>query len=187
MNGQTLNRAEENNDLHRVVRLTYPWKILNGQIFETSLQAYDGKYNVTSIDRDFVDSRQAISLVWYPKPIGFQAEYNVGQGPQYNPNTDKVETRPLKGGYAQVSYHLMYGDDRLHPFVRFQTYDGARKLENAALVKTTEWEIGTEWQPYTAFELTGAYAISDRLYQNSVTNRSHQKGSLFRLQAQFNY
>jgi hypothetical protein len=42
-----MNRPEKNNDLHRVIRVTYPWKLASGQFVEASLQAYKGKYNAT--------------------------------------------------------------------------------------------------------------------------------------------
>ncbi|MEQ1734701.1 MAG: porin, partial [Bacteroidia bacterium] len=42
-NGQTANKPESNNQPHIVSRLTYPFKFKNGQYFETSLQAYQGR------------------------------------------------------------------------------------------------------------------------------------------------
>ena len=187
-NGQTLNKTEKNNDLHRVLRLTYPFKFKNGQFVEASLQAYEGKFNVTPSNRNFYDQRSAASLIVYPQPIGFQAEYNVGQGPEYQANKNNVALKDLKGGYAQVNYQTYYRDHRFFPYLRFQEYQGGRKLDNnASEVSTTEWEIGSEWQPNPALELTAAYAISDRSTQSSLTNKSHEEGSLIRLQAQFNY
>lgn len=186
-NGQSLNRAEQNNDLHRVIRMTYPFKLSNGQFIEASLQAYEGKYNVVSASKDVIDSRQALSFIYYPQPLGFQAEYTVGRGPVFSPESNKIKAGDMTGGYAQLNYNLNIGNDRFFPFVRYQEFDGAKKLENAAIAKTREWEFGSEWQPNAAFEFTAAYAISDRLYQNTLTNRSHEKGSLIRLQAQFNY
>lgn len=191
-NGQSLNKKEENNDLHRVVRFTYPFKLKNGQFIEASLQHYEGKYVVTKDasvtgTTDKLDSRQAASLIVYPQPIGFQVEYNVGQGPEYDRVQNKIATKNLKGGYAQINYQHYIGDHRFFPYVRYQEYKGGRKLENGAATDIREWEFGTEWQPHGAFELTAAYAISDRIYQSTATNRSHQTGNLIRLQAQFNY
>lgn len=186
-NGQSPNRSEQNNDLHRVLRVTYPHKFSNGQIIEGSLQAYEGKFFVQSSSRDYLDSRQAASFVLYPKPFGFQAEYNVGVGPEFSPEDNKVKTENLKGGYAQMSYFIDLDNHRLYPFVRYQIYDGGRKVEDAALTRVREWEVGSEWQPDPALEITASYAISDRLYQENLTDRSHQAGNLIRLQAQFNY
>jgi Phosphate-selective porin O and P len=105
-NGQTANRAEQNNGLHAVARLSYPFKAGN-QIIEPGIQAYTGKYVLPTDLRtsgvkaannfEFKDQRLATSLILYPKPFGIQAEYNWGRGPQYNPARDSVETRDLSG------------------------------------------------------------------------------------------
>lgn len=195
-NGQTLNRSERNNDLHRVVRVTYPWKLASGQFIEGSLQAYEGKFNTidatspapASPGEDYYDARQAASFILYPQPFGFQAEYNVGMGPEFNAGKNAVTTRNLKGGYAQINYAYNHDKDRYFPFLRYQEYEGGKKLLNSQQYNVVrEWEVGTEWQPNPAMELTAAYTISDRLTQSSSSNRSHLKGNFLRLQAQFNY
>jgi hypothetical protein len=187
-NGQTLNRAEKNNDLHRVVRLTYPFKLKNGQFIETSLQAYEGKYTLDKAPGPtFYDQRSAASFIVYPQPIGFQVEYNIGTGPEYDRSSNSVKDKKLKGGYAQVNYQTSYLSHRFFPYLRYQEYKGGRKLEDGKSYRVTEWELGTEWQPNPAFELTVAYGIMDRLTQSSLTDKMDEKGSLLRLQAQFNY
>jgi hypothetical protein len=185
-NGQSLNKKELNNDLHKVVRLTYPYKLEGGQFVEASVQAYVGKYVVENL-QEYNDRRQAVSLVIYPQPIGFQAEYNIGQGPEYDPSSNSVENKNLQGGYAQLNYQMENKSGRYFPFVRFQEYQGGKKLENGALSRVNEWEIGAEWQPDSAVELTMAYAFSERTSQSSLTNKNDQSGGLLRLQAQFNY
>jgi hypothetical protein len=187
-NGQSLNRPEKNNDLHRVIRLTYPLKLDNGQFIETSIQAYEGKFNVAPINEDFYEQRTAASFVIYPQPLGFQLEYNIGQGPEYDAERDEVRSQELQGGYAMVNYQFHYKDDRFFPFIRYQQYQGGRKVDqNARSHRVNEWELGTEWQPNSGLELTVSYAISDRRTQSSLNDLSHQRGSHFRLQAQFNY
>jgi len=195
-NGQTLNKPEKNNDLHRVVRATYPFKLSNGQFIEASVQAYEGKYAaVTQVSEgnptnysDFYDQRSAASLIFYPQPLGFQVENNIGQGPEYDPKSNSVRTKSLKGGYAQVYYQAYYENHRFFPFIRFQEYQGGRKLDDLAkMYRVREWEFGTEWQMNSALELTMAYAISDRLTQSNSSNRLDEQGQLLRLQAQFNY
>lgn len=189
-NGQSLNRTEKNNDLHRAVRVTYPFKLSSGQVIETSLQAYEGKYNTADqgLNKNFYDARQAATFIYYPMPFGFQSEYTIGMGPEYDPSQNKVRVKNLKGGYAQINYAYIDKNTRYMPFLRYQEYKGGYKLQtNSQLGRVREWEVGTEWQPHAAFELTAAYAIQDRLNQSSLTNRSHQKGNLIRLQAQFNY
>lgn len=186
-NGQGANRPEKNNDLYRAMRVTYPWKLKNDQFVEASLQAYEGKFNASD-GRDTYEQRTGASFVLYPQPIGFQAEYNEGVGPEYDYTSDSITKQKLKGGYAQINYNLSRESYRLFPFVRFQEYDGGRKNEqNATSTRVTEWEFGSEWQPDQALELTASYVISDRWTQSSLTNKEHVKGNVLRLQMQFNY
>jgi hypothetical protein len=192
-NGQTLNRSEENNDLHRAVRVTYPMKLASGQFIEASVQAYEGQYRLSSTspvnpDTDYYDQRTAASFIYYPQPFGIQAEYNVGQGPEFDKAAGSVKTKNLKGGYLQASYLYYYKNHRLYPYARYQEYQGGRKLDNGNHMETREWELGTEWQPNSAFELTAAYAISHRLIESSPgSQNTNQNGQLVRLQAQFNF
>lgn len=186
-NGQSLNRREQNNDLHRALRVTYPFKLDNGQFIEASLQAYEGKFFVETAAEDYYDARQAASFIIYPQPIGFQLEYNIGNGPEYSPEDNKIKHDDLKGGYAQLNYQVIHGKNRFFPYVRYQEYDGGRKIENAATSRVREWEVGSEWQPNPALELTAAYAKSDRMVQSTPANKVSEEGHLIRLQAQFNY
>ena len=201
-NGQSLNKGEENNDLHRVVRLTYPFKLANGQFIEASIQSYRGQFKTAGSTLDpgkvietkaqnYDDYRTAASLIVYPQPFGFQAEYNVGQGPEFDKNKGvdgEVVKDDLKGGYIMVNYQTTYKNDRFFPYVRYQEYDGGRKIDNGNRMQTREWEFGTEWQPNPALEITAAYAISDRTVESATSaQNSNQNGQLLRLQAQFNY
>ncbi len=197
-NGQSLNKGEENNDLHRAVRVTYPFKLASGQFIEASLQAYEGKFRtagstagtgvVATAAKDYYDQRSGASLIVYPQPIGFQAEYNIGQGPEYNKATKKVAQGNLSGGYVMVNYQTNYKDDRYFPYIRYQEYDGGRKIDNGNRMQTREWEFGTEWQPNPALEITAAYAVSNRIVESATSSQnSKQNGQLLRLQAQFNY
>ncbi len=186
-NGQSMNRPEKNNDLHRFARLTYPFQVTNTQILEASVQGYEGKFN-GSDDKDTYEERTAASLVLYPQPFGFQIEYNEGLGPEYDRFSNSITKQRLKGGYVMMNYSMDVGNDRYFPYVRYQKYEGGKKIEtNATATRMHEWEIGTEWQPNNAFELTAAYMISDRATQSSQTNKAHEKGNALRLQAQFNY
>ena len=198
-NGQSLNKGEENNDLHRAVRLTYPFKLASGQFIEASVQAYEGQFKtsgstgvlgkvIETAAQDYYDQRSAASLIVYPQPIGFQAEYNIGQGPEYDKNKEKVVTSNLSGGYVMVNYQTTYKNDRYFPYVRYQEYDGGRKIDNGNHMQTREWEFGTEWQPNPALEITAAYAISERTVESATSaQNSNENGQLLRLQAQFNY
>lgn len=202
-NGQSLNKKEENNDLHRVIRLTYPFKLASGQFIEASLQAYEGKFktagskeegtapDITVIKtdaKDYYDQRSAASLIYYPQPFGFQLEYNIGTGPQWDKSKEAVVSKQLKGGYALVNYQTNYKNHRFFPYVRYQEYQGGRKIDNANRMETREWEFGTEWQPNPALEITIAYSQSDRVIESATkASNTDEKGQYLRLQAQFNY
>lgn len=188
-NGQTANRDEQNESMMRVARVTLPWKTQSGQYYEASLQAYENSYDTNSAStvRNVYDQRSAATFVMYPQPFGFQAEYNVGTGPEFDPKQNKVISKQLRGGYAQVSYQSYFRNHRYHPYFRFQEYHGGKKLDNSARAFTSEWELGSEWQPNPSLELTVAYASGSRLIQSSATNKISETGHLVRMQAQFNF
>lgn len=196
-NGQVANKPEANNSQHIVARFTYPFEFKNGQIFEAGVQAYRGKYVVESLSKttklqngnpEFEDQRAAISATWYPKPLGFQAEYNIGRGPEFNKLNNTIEESALQGGYAQVMYQAKIRHQILFPFVKYHWYDGGKKHElDARSYKVNDLEIGVEWQPIKNFELVADYTISSRRFEDAAKTNNHQKGSLLRLQAQFNF
>lgn len=198
-NGQTANRPELNNTLHIVSRLSYPFEI-GSQIIEPGIQAHMGKFVVPAENRstgvksiksfEFNDQRMAGSFVLYPKPFGIQAEYNIGNGPQYNPVKDSIEQRNLKGGYATFTYKAKgkRKDEYFFPFTRLQTYDGGKKHElDARSYRVREIESGVEWQVNKSLEITASYVISDRRFEDSRLKNNSQKGRLLRLQAQLNF
>ena len=196
-NGQTANKPEANENQHVVARLTYPFQFKNGQILEAGIQGYSGKYVVTSITKnvrtlntkaEYLDQRAAASVTLYPQPFGFQAEYNVGTGPEYSPDSNRIDQKDLYGGYAMVNYMIKMKNQLLFPFVKYQTYQGGKKHElDARSYTVNDLEIGIEWQPIKNFEFVAIYTISDRRFEDWVLKDNKQKGSLLRLQAQFNF
>lgn len=193
-NGQTANQPEKNNSLHTVSRITYPFELSNGQMIEGSLQGYTGKFviernKLTDNDqREFKEYRYGASLIVYPQPFGLQAEYNLGRGPQFDPESGDVLDKPISGGYVMASYFLKAEKDLFIPFMRYHYYNGGKKHEFDAMKhRVKELEIGVEWQPHRAFELVAMYTISDRTFENSLNPSNRQKGSLLRLQAQVNF
>lgn len=193
-NGQTANRPEINNKPHIVGRISYPFELKNKQIVEIGVQGYTGEVGITKSssavkgETVFLDRRVAGSLMWYPQPFGIMAEYNVGEGPEYNPNNNTIELQPLSGGYVQAMYLLKHGKQTIIPFARYQYYKGGKKHETDArrhLVK--ELEFGAEWQVFTNFELTTTYVISDRTFEDALLRANRQKGNLLRIQAQLNF
>ena len=195
-NGQTVNRPEANNNQHTVVRLGYPLALKKGQIIEPGLQAYTGTYTVTPDQLsstkmqggNFADRRVAGTLMIYPQPFGLQAEYNIGEGPQFDTETSSIQVRPLRGGYVQAMYRLQVKNQTLYPFFKAQYFKGGRKAElDARYSKVYETEIGVEWQPIPAFELVTQYTITDRTTQDGHNLDNRQFGNLLRVQAQFNF
>ena len=197
-NGQTANRAEQNNGQHVVARLSYPFSVFK-QIIEPGIQAYSGKYVLPTDLRtpgvkaannfEFDDKRLATSLILYPKPIGIQFEYNWGKGPQYNPAKDSIETRNLKGGYLTLTYKKTLKNGMvLFPFTRIQKYEGGKKHElDARSYNVKEIETGIEWQLNKFFEFTMSYVLSERRFEDSKAKSNLQKGNFLRLQAQLNF
>ncbi|HZH37312.1 MAG TPA: porin [Flavisolibacter sp.] len=196
-NGQTANRPEQNNELHVVGRLSYPFEI-GSQIIEPSIQGYTGRYVVTpdqlsggtkvKASRNYVDQRLAATFILYPKPFGIQAEYNIGKGPEFNPATDSIETKNLSGGYATFHWMIKAREQLLYPFVRIQQYSGGKKFEtDARSYDVNEVEVGLEWQPFRAFELVAMYTISKRRFEDFRQQNNLQRGRLLRLQAQVNF
>ncbi|MGH7713799.1 MAG: porin [Gemmatimonadaceae bacterium] len=194
-NGQSANRPEANNSLHGVARLAYPFALPKRQLFEVAASAYTGNFVVTSRSTgvtgpsEFDDRRVAGSVVWYPNPLGFSAEWTTGEGPEFDPATRQIELQDLRGGYAMVIGRVRGPAAQMwYPFVRWQRYDGGKKHElDARSYRVRELEIGTEWSPMRAIELTAQYTIADRRYEDNATIGNHQKGQLLRLQLQVSY
>lgn len=215
-NGQGGSFLEQNDDVHFVSRLTIPYKFAGGQCMEVGLQGYLGEYAVvgTAIDppgappvrtpagtlnsativRDIRDQRAAATFVWYPQPLGFQAEWNVGRGPGLNDAQTVVEDRHLYGGYLQTMYKW---DTRCHgtffPYIRWVKYNGGWKSErNAPFSSVEEVEMGTEWQITPQLEFTMSTLVTDRTNTNAratpgSVSYNQFEGSVLRMQFQMNY
>ena len=214
-NGQGGSLAEQNDDLHVVARLTIPVRLDNGQLAEFGVQGYTGRYTVLSTPisrlgvgaplapantlettgrRGVLDERIATTFVWYPQPIGFQTEWNVGRGPALNAAQNAVEERALYGGYAQLFAKIDTPRlGTLFPYVRYTYYEGGMKAErNAPYTQVDEVETGTEWQFNKQMELTLSCLIADRTNTaaiNQAGRRSYGQweGSVVRAQFQINY
>lgn len=198
-NGQTANRPEQNDNVHIVSRLSVPIKIGN-QYIEPSIQGYAGKFVIPTDLRttgvkanskfEFNDKRVAGTFVLYPRPLGILAEYNTGNGPRYNPVKDSIELKKLSGGFITISYKIpgKKKEETFFPYTRYQSYDGGKKQElDARSYRVREWETGLEWQLNKNFELTTAYVISHRTFEDSKLRSNDQKGRLLRIQAQINF
>jgi hypothetical protein len=195
-NGQIANKLDGNRDLNVVARVTYPF-VIGSQIIEPGIQAYTGKWAFTGEissgvivnDPQYVkDQRVGATFVLYPKPFGIQTEYNIGTGPRYNPQTNTVDETDLNGGYVLLNYKWDIKKQHVYPFAKFQYYDGGKKYEkDARSYVVRDYELGVEWQPIKAFELTASYVIADRTFEDSALPINRQKGNVLRLQVQFNF
>lgn len=204
-NGQGLNRAELNNNLLKVARLSYPFKFDGGQFLEIGVSALSGKYVPTAasilaptaitpnFDKKGVqDSRAGVHAVLYPQPFGLQSEWNWGSSPELNASRTQIEAAKLKGGYVQAMYKLDTNLGSWIPYAKWQRYDGSEKfVTNAPRSILRETEIGVEWMPRPELELTVAYAKMDRTNVNTfvtaLNGYRQVNADLLRVQLQWNY
>ena len=195
-NGQGGNRAEMNDTPHVLARIAYPFRI-GDRSAEANAYAYTGTYTIAPAQRatgvggddDFTDRRVGGALVLFPQPVGLQAEWSAGRGPQYDATANEIVGRPVRGGYAMVSYEWGgAGSHRVVAYTRGQYFHGSFKTDPDARSSIVhEYEPGVEWNVEDGFELTAGYAISDRSYSDSAAPNNHQKGRFLRLQAQFSF
>ncbi|MFM2212353.1 MAG: hypothetical protein RL639_1547 [Verrucomicrobiota bacterium] len=203
--GAGLNRADNNGEVHALVRYSKPWVAASGQMYEAGLGAYAGRFKVTTEAitgvgtpatnaRDaadgFVDRRASAHFIMYPQPWGLEAEWTTGQGPQMNDARTRIEKSYLNGGYVMLNYRHKYGEQsELIPFVRWNYFDGARKFgNNAPKLCVNEIDLGFEWQWRKEVELQLQYTLSDERTNSSSTAPRVVDGSQrLALQLQFNY
>lgn len=202
-NGQTANKPAKSDSLHVVARLAYPF-LIGSQYVELGLGGYYGKYRVTLADQgatsystasgslDVTDARVAASVVVYPQPLGFQAEFTYGLGPAQGARETAeravIDARPLLGAYAQVMYEIdePLGTVALLPFVRATYYDGGKKFyTNAPHYLVKELELGLEWQIFRQLEITLAYDIVERT--SDVFPYDQESGHIGRAQVQLSF
>jgi hypothetical protein len=203
-NGQTINVNDRNDNKHIVLHATYPMELPYGQIIQFGVDAYRGTFNVgatsplttggPAIGREnngnILDERVGVHFVLYPQPIGFQAEWNWGNGPQLNATRTRVEEGDIQGGYVQGMYKWDVNKPwltSLIPYVRYQEYSGGKKHRtNVPFNVVREWEIGTEWHISKSLEFTIAYARSRRT-DTQTAPYNIREGDIVRTQLQFNF
>jgi hypothetical protein len=141
-----------------------------------------------------LDQRVGATFVYYPQPIGFQAEWTIGRGPALNAAQTLVEERALYGGYAMVLAKIDTSHSGLfYPFCRWQYFRGGYKsAQNSPYSYVDEVELGMEWQISPAMELTSTYLITDRTNVAASTTRGvvpygQFDGQVLRFQFQWNY
>ncbi len=210
--GAGLNRADNNGEVHSLVRYSKPWVAASGQMYEAGIGAYAGRFKVTTdltsavskatldaninaLDKrdladGFVDRRAAATFIMYPQPWGIEAEWTTGQGPQLNAQRTAITTQSLQGGYVMINYRHKYGEQsEFIPYVRWNYFDGARKFAtNAPQMCVNEIDLGFEWQWRKEVELQLQYTLADERSNTSTTAPTVISGSRrLALQLQFNY
>ena len=201
--GQGLNRPDQNGDVHLFGRVSYPFKLAGGQFVELGVQGYRGRFVVptqtTSIagasitpaqDADgVVDERVAVTAIWYPQPIGVEAEWTVGNGPALSENLRQIESDFLQGGYLQVNYRTRSALGSWFPFTRWNYFDGARKFaRNAPRNLMNEVDFGVEFARWTELELTAAFTHTfTRTRTGSFPYVQTRGANRLGFQAQWNY
>jgi len=210
-NGQTLNVNERNDNKHVALHATYPMELPYGQIIQFGVDAYRGSFNVgsslSSVNSlsgtnlpagvpsvknkgNYLDERVGVHFVLYPQPVGFQAEWNWGHGPQLNGSRTAIEEGNIQGGYVQGMYKWDVNQPWLTsviPYVRYQEYSGGKKHRtNTPFNVVREWEVGAEWQFTKSLEFTIAYARSRRT-DTQTAPYAIREGDIVRTQLQWNF
>jgi hypothetical protein len=198
-NGQGTNRTEQNKGLMSVAFATWPFALdglgeaFAGQVLEVGGSAMRNRVQpelrsgtVSTIG--YKDDRVGLHAILYPQPIGIQAEWNWGKGPEYDRATQSIQTKDLSGGYVQTMLRLPKNDwGTMIPYARWQHYRGGWKAStNAPRLETDEVELGVEWQPSKALELTLAYARMKRA-EADERRVGRAEGDVIRTQLQWNY
>ncbi len=198
-NGQGTNRAEANDGLMTVAMATWPIELdalgagWTGQVFEFGAAALRNRVKpelrsggVSPVS--FRDERVGFHAMLYPQPVGFQAEWNWGRGPEFDRDLRAITTKRLNGGYIQTMARVRRSPlGPFMPYARWQRYRGGWKaLPNAPRLDTDEWELGIEFQPIPPLELTIAYARMNRT-EADERRIGQAEGSLIRTQLQWSY
>ena len=202
--GTGLNKADNNGEVHSLVRFTYPWVTASGQMYEAGLGGYAGRFMVTpsaitgvgtpaaATERQktdgFKDRRASAHFIMFPQPWGIEAEWTTGQGPQLNDGRTFIDECSLQGGYIQTSYRYQYGEgSEFIPFVRWNYYDGARKFgTNAHKMVVNDLDLGFEWQWRPEVELSMMYSLTGER-TNAAGTAIIKDARRLALQLQFNY
>lgn len=198
--GQGINKRDKNDNVHLAARVTYPFQFSNGQIFETGVFGYTGRFvptvatnsaagiltNPSFNKKGYRDQRIGLHAILYPQPFGFQTEWNWGKSPQLSADRTQIESGTINGGYVQAMYKIDNSWGAWIPYVKWQKYNGAEKdTTNTPFSRVRETEVGLEWKARPEIELTVAYANMER---TNVKTLNHVKNAnIMRFQVQWMY
>lgn len=204
--GQGLNRSDRNGDPHLVARLSYPFELPRKQILELGVQGYTGRFVVdtesvaspvnsavsvrpVASPSGVADERVGFTAVLYPQPFGFEAEWNLGRGPELSRDFRSINADFLHGGYIQLNYKAETPLGIWFPFVRWQRYDGGRKFaRNAPDSRVEEIDVGVEWSLWKEVEVVVSYTHTFHRTNTRTAPYADAAGSdRIGLQLQWNY
>jgi len=201
--GQGLNRSDQNGDVHVVGRASYPFKLASGQYLELGVQGYRGRFispvqaitvggaSVTPMQdaNGPIDERVALTAVWYPQPLGIEAEWTFGRGPTLSDDFRRIDADSLHGGYVQVNYRTVGRKGAFVPFTRWNYYDGSRKFaRNAPRLRVNDVDVGLEFARWSEMELTAMVSRTfSRTRTGSFPYAVARGATRLGLQAQINY
>ncbi len=198
-NGQGTNRTERTGGLMTVAMASIPVRLDGlGGLFKGQVGEFGGavmrnqfrpEVRSGGVSTDaYRDDHVAVHAMIYPKPIGIQAEWTWGKGPQWDPATSTITSQRTTGGYVMGTFRAAHTPvGQIIPFVRWQHYRGGWKAAiNAPRLETDETEFGVEWLPLKELEVTVSYANVKR---NEADERrtGRANGDLVRAQVQWNY
>ncbi len=201
--GQGLNRSDQNGDVHVVGRVSYPFKLASGQYVELGVQGYRGRFvspvqaitiggaavTPTQEANGALDQRVALTAVWYPQPLGIEAEWTFGRGPTLSDDFRRIDADSLHGGYVQVNYRTVGSKGAFVPFTRWNYYDGSRKFaRNAPRMRVNDVDFGLEFARWSEVELTAMVSRTfSRTRTGSFPYTVTRGATRLGLQAQINY
>jgi len=202
--GQGLNRPDQNGDPHYVARASIPVKLASGQFAEFGVQVYHGRFvsptqaitttggvsvTPTQDSRGTLDQRVAMTAVWYPQPLGLEAEWTFGRGPTLRDDSRRIERQDLSGGYVQVNYRKRNALGTWFPFSRWNYYDGSRKFaRNAPKDKVNEIDLGVEFAKWAEVEITTVFTRTfTRTRTGTFPYGQTRDASRVGVQVQWNY
>lgn len=198
-NGQGTNRVEKTEGLMTVAMATMPFRLdglgdaFRGQVAEIGVYGLKNKFRPEIraggvSTQSFQDDHIGFHAMLYPKPIGFQAEWSWGKGPQWDSATGTIRSARSTGGYVMALGRIKESlIGQIMPFARWQTYRGGWKAAiNAPRLETDEYELGVEWLPLKELEFTFSWANVNRA-EADERRSGRAKGDILRTQVQWNY
>jgi hypothetical protein len=216
-NGQSINKAEANDDLYLVAHSTYPIELnflgsfFKGQVLEVGADAISGKFNPTvgviakdtflgntvaftpTIDEKMKnggirEERVGVHAVLFPQPFGLQTEWNWGEGGTLDPTLKKITSQELSGGYVQAMYKI---DKLLRSDDSLMPYVKWQTYDGAYKGATNAPRVSVEEvEAGVEWQMMKALELTvaySNMNRTNVGNFGQASGDMIRTQLQWNY